>query len=272
MRVSLADFRLRTQIFAVGAIAAAGFAAILALALWNSSKQAVHDHMTRLGAQIALEAARAGQDFLQLRRHEKDFLLRLDEKYLKLHNAAGKAASERIEAVKAMALQINDESLIEALRTLDAPFGDYSRNFNHLVDLRLALGVNGASGLEAEMGNAASELEKKFDSFEQHVFALDVQRLRRAEKDYILHRSETDAKLLGVVSGRLITAIGKEDLPLADKFAFKGLVEAYVRAFDNWSKLAREFTQTQKDTSASYARLEPFIQAATERAELCRSR
>lgn len=268
MRHFVGHFRLRTQIFAVGAIAAVGFLTILGLALWNSSTQAVNDHMTRLGSQIALESARAGQDFLQLRRHEKDFLLRLDEKYLKLHNLSEKAARERMEAVKAMAVQINDARLIEALKTIDAPLDDYSRNFKRLVELRLALGVNGASGLEREMARAASELEKKFQSFDNQTFALDVQRLRRVEKDYLLYRSEADAKLLGEVSDRLITAIGAEDLPLADKFGFKGLVEAYVRAFGNWTKLAADFSQTQKGTSASYAKLEPFIQTATDRADV----
>lgn len=266
--IGLSKLSLRVQLFASGAVASIGFLSIFWLALWTLSEQAKLEGDRQRGEQIALMSARAGQDFLQFRRHEKDFLLRLDKKYLDMHGNVSVEVNKKLATILSDARRVGDKELINALNALDGPYAAYLSSFKKLAELRLALGVHGANGFEFEMKNVSSELEKKFTALDIPVLALDALRLRRLEKDFILYRAKEDQLLHGQISDRLMAAIDQEDVPLFEKIGIKALAEAYATAFNKWAKTADEFAETQKMTSEAYAKLEPLIIAASERADV----
>lgn len=264
----LSRLRLRTQIFTIGAIAALGFVSIFALTLWMSRDEAAFNDSAQLGSSIALESAKAGQQFLQLRRHEKDFLLRLEKRYIDAHSNVVELIDHKLQTLKSSAEQAQNRMLFDQIAALRAPFGQYVASFKKLAELRLVLGLQGTSGLEGEMRNAASELEKKFAGIGNLMLGFESVRLRKIEKDYILYGHAED--LASHAAGReaLIAAVDKEELPLFEKIGLKGLVAAYGRAFDHWAMKSNEFSAIQKKTSSDYANLEPLIQKLTESADV----
>lgn len=267
MKYFFSRFSLRVQLFASGVVAALGYFFILATVYVSSGQHEALAERRVLGENIALESARAGQDFLQLRRHEKDFLLRLDDKYLSLHSVSAKDAMSKLATIAKDAAQARDAGLAAAINALDQPFQEYLGNFKRLVELRRTLGVGGRTGLEFEMINAASALEAKLAIAGNPAFVLNEERLRRFEKDYILYRSSEDLsrhRRLRDQMGGMIDALG---LPQFEKIGLRGLLDAYGLAFDRWVMTAQGFAEAQKETSVAYARLEPLIVTAVRLAD-----
>ncbi len=126
-------------------------------------------------------------DVLQLRRHEKDFFLRLDEKYLKQFNQAIEATQSRAKVVEQRlnARNINTHLLIAFKSNLN----HYKTQFNDVVRLWKETGLNQKLGKRDRLRTAAHLLEESFSK--DSILMADVLMLRRHEKDFLL-RKNTD--------------------------------------------------------------------------------
>ncbi len=104
---------------------------------------------------------------LMLRRHEKDFLLRHQAKYLQRFEVEHARLNEQVESSPVVALQ--GDGIIAALT-------EYGRQFDALVTSWQRLGLTGQAGLRGEMSQAAAEIE-------QGMARLDTQFTKRLQAD-----------------------------------------------------------------------------------------
>jgi len=133
----------------------------------------------------AQETAHSGADLLKLRRHEKDFLSRLDIKYIEQFNQDQLALSERIGRVNTILGKYNDqhENQFEQLLVL---LDQYSTQFNLITDQSILIGLTMNDGLRGNISNAANDAEESILATGDEQLYRMLLTLRRNEKDFII--------------------------------------------------------------------------------------
>ena len=262
----LSRMRLSAQIFAIGLIAAIGFAAILGEAFWSANRQTEFDGLARNGNAIALNAAKLGNSLLQLRRNEKDFLLRSDSQYAESHQKNAQVAIAQIAELTQLAKQSGDPQLLSRIQAIQPLLDVYLAGFHDLVALRLEMGLTPETGLEGQMRNTVHDLEAKFAEVKDYELGNLLLMLRRHEKDFMLRRQESYRKEHAKVADTLKDRITQRDLPLMEKIGLKASIDAYEGNFQSWAITALKLAEVQKGVSEKYAQLEPIVIAATDRA------
>ena len=98
-------------------------------------------------------------ELLQLRRNEKDFLLRKDDKYAKTHAENTAAAVGMFDQLKLQLIPLDQSQLVGKIDTVQAGFGVYSKNFLAMADLAHRLGLTPDTGLEGTLRASVHEIE-----------------------------------------------------------------------------------------------------------------
>ncbi|WP_417362313.1 methyl-accepting chemotaxis protein [Gallaecimonas pentaromativorans] len=121
---------------------------------------------------------------LLLRRHEKDFLMRLDEKYAK---AFASEARDFTDATQRLAKLLNSDGVNDtSLSQLEKDIGNYEALFNRLVDQYRTVGLTPESGLYGSLRDAVHDAEAQVRASGRDDQLAGILQLRRHEKDFML--------------------------------------------------------------------------------------
>lgn len=150
---------------------------MLALLIYQSAQQ------TEL-AELRLKVAGLNNDVLALRRHEKDFLMRLELSYQDKYQQEFQQLSQHSELLKTGLQQagISTAPLDDFLHQTDL----YQQQFQQLVKLSTEVGLTPQSGLYGQLRTAAHQLEQQFKQVQNDGLLVSLLQLRRAEKDFML--------------------------------------------------------------------------------------
>lgn len=136
----------------------------------------------------AQETAHSKADLLKLRRHEKDFLARLDARYIEQFNDDQISLTDRINRVKEILHQYSNQhesSFDYVLEVLD----QYSTQFNVITDQSILIGLTMKDGLRGNINNAANVAEEKILATGDEQLYRMLLNLRRNEKDFIITKN-----------------------------------------------------------------------------------
>lgn len=124
------------------------------------------------------------KDVLLLRKHEKDFQLRKDTKYLDEFKQVQQLLNADIQRLE-QALTAQGLSTT-ALNDFNQSVSEYGRNFMAYANEAERVGLTPTSGLYGELRAAAHALENHFKAVQQPELLVTLLQLRRAEKDFML--------------------------------------------------------------------------------------
>ncbi|ELR64821.1 Methyl-accepting chemotaxis protein I (serine chemoreceptor protein) [Photobacterium marinum] len=136
----------------------------------------------------AQQTAQSKTDLLKLRRHEKDFLTRLDATYIKKFNQDQSTLTNRLNRVKDTLGKYNPQheaGFNHALAALD----QYSTQFNVITDQAILIGLNMDEGLRGNIANAANTAEEAILMTGDEQLYRMLLTLRRNEKDFIITKN-----------------------------------------------------------------------------------
>ena len=160
-------------------LAAAAFAmAILALMQWSNLR-------TLHSLQQTMEALDTSATVvLELRKHEKDFMMRSDLKYeaefFKAMDKLGNNLDRLSEGMREMGLDTGHiDPFRQALKT-------YGEAFKATVVAAKAVGLNPNSGLQGSLRKAVHEAQTALEAGRNNLLLKDLLMLRRDEKDFLL--------------------------------------------------------------------------------------
>ncbi|MGB3211178.1 MAG: methyl-accepting chemotaxis protein [Desulforhopalus sp.] len=185
---------------------------------------------------IANDAAEIENLMLQCRRNEKDFLLRLDKKYLETLEGNVAALSEKAQSIQTLAKQAGYMEMVDEAVLIKSKAEQYHAAFKGVVEAWEIKGLDYKSGLQGDFRKVVQNLEDDIEKFnlDDSYLSLLLQ-VRRGEKDYLLRGDDkyvqktlqSAEKLLaamknGGVEQDLIESIGQR-LDLY-KTGFKALV------------------------------------------------
>ncbi|OIQ39442.1 MAG: diguanylate cyclase [Roseobacter sp. MedPE-SW] len=207
-------------------------------------------------------------DFLLARRYEKDFLLRLDPKYIEKHAGAMQHLYEVEHTLEDEVAQIdglNDQ--IEPLLELMAAAKAYDQKFAELVESHRILGMDETDGLQGTLHKAAHHLENRLEETGHPELEVKVLMLEVHERDFMWHQ---DSKYLDRFNAQVEAFLAfppEYYANAAEQAEIIGIMEEYQHAFEAYVAEAQKEKELRKALSGYYAQAEPLLAAIHEAAE-----
>ncbi len=134
--------------------------------------------------EVRQDIADVEQGVLTLRRHEKDFLTRLDPSYLDKHASTASILNESLTKLRAdMQTQGMNVSGVDGLQQ---SVNDYVASFNSLATLRTDAGLTPKTGLYGSLRDAVHQVEESLKAGGDYELLYQMLMLRRHEKDFML--------------------------------------------------------------------------------------
>jgi methyl-accepting chemotaxis protein len=180
-------------------------------------------------SRIDLRISTIKSGMLSLRRDEKDFLMRLDVKYLQKFNDDFKPLIADVETLNTE-LNLQDVPATNAIK-LKEVLVDYKSKFTALVSLQQSIGLDPTSGLYGELRDAVHQVESKINELSNFQLLANMLMLRRHEKDFMLRE---DLKYLDKFDkdfAVFITNLNKADIASDSKSSISLLMQNYSKSF-----------------------------------------
>lgn len=274
--------KLRTRlILSIGSIVAGLGLAMILLAVVLSRTVGSYDRLLTHEQRFASAAMDAYIGILQARRAEKDFIIRMDERYVAGHAAALAKVRTHLTALQAIPLgslevvvpaegeNAERRSTVAALLSdIVQGTGVYETAFAEIVTASQTRGLTQDGGAQKAFREAAHKLEQALAGDGRDALQVKLLQVRRAEKDYMLrlrlegekYRDRTLASVETLRGGLVDLGDGRaaaETSLDAYKAAFQALVAA------DTAQLAAE-----NRLRAAIRSVEPLVDALHETAEV----
>ena len=177
-------------------------------------------------------AQRQESEMLLLRRHEKDFLARGDEKYASRFEDVAQRIIEQQSALDAMFIESGVE--VKAFSNLTTLFGDYRNKFVELVDAKKAMGLSHDQGLEGQLRSAVHDIETALKTLDQPAIMVTMLQLRRHEKDFMLRLDAKYIERFDTTISTLISQLQSAQISNREKQSLTNLAEVYRSKFSDY--------------------------------------
>jgi methyl-accepting chemotaxis protein len=251
------------QIQIVSVVALIGFIAIMATYLIVDGRRAdaqqSADEATR--SEILVQDTR--YRFLNARRREKDFLLRLQDKYIQEHAGVVAEVEEKLSALE----QGSGKALQEAVAQVRSGFADYVQAFSAVAQKWQAIGLTDELGLRGSLRQSVHAVEEQLTKLGQERLTTAMLALRRQEKDFLLRLDpkyvDQHAKAMGEFSGILAVAAITAD----DRAEIAKSMDAYATGFQAMAQERLAVIDSEKALSASFAKIDPVLEQLGEKAD-----
>ncbi|MCL1148433.1 methyl-accepting chemotaxis protein [Shewanella marinintestina] len=187
-------------------------------------------------SQIQTELAHTSQDIaelksqmLSLRKDEKDFLSRNDLQYVDKH-------AEHNNDVTALAGKLSNvfnkyDIPSDSLNLFNQSLASYNLAFSHVVELNQQIGLTPKSGLYGTLRSAVHQVESVITDYNNPLLMVHMLQLRRAEKDFMLRRSESYVVKFDKGLAQLIDDIKSSQLSVDTKQQVNKLLQQYNTDF-----------------------------------------
>jgi methyl-accepting chemotaxis protein len=179
----------------------------------------------------AADIGRAEIYLLQLRRNEKDFLSRKNEKYEKIFSENIDRLTSQLDLLEADFAEFNYE--LYQRKDINTVLSEYHQLFNQSVELQKKIGINERTGFYGELRQAVRNIERILDPNE-HQLHKQVLQLRRNEKDFMLRFEDKYAGKLQVNITIFLTYLENSDLSVSQQKKIIDLMTIYQDAFFNF--------------------------------------
>ncbi|NIY77392.1 HAMP domain-containing protein [Thalassospira sp. HF15] len=207
-----------------------------------------------LGNKLIADAV--SREFLNARRREKDFLLRMDEKYVSQHDSV-------VEDVNAGLEQLEQAPELEAfdaqLQEIATAFANYDAKFAVVVGLQREIGLNEEEGLLGRLRKSVHNVEEALKKYKADNLTVIMLMMRRHEKDFL---ARLDPKYVGRIDDRLAEfgpALAASSIPAAEQEKITNLMKSYVADFKALSEKILQRESELGFLSDYYAQAEPIL-------------
>jgi methyl-accepting chemotaxis protein len=256
------SLRISWQIAVVSLVALAGFVAVLAifmtLDVQRSSSQGRASHYTDLFA----AAQDLRYELLNARRREKDFLLRLQDKYIQQH---GEVVSRITEDLSRLQQLDSAGEYAESVRAIQAGMDGYVAAFARVAGDWQSIGLTDEDGLRGALRKSVHDAEEKLKSLTQESLTVTMLMLRRHEKDFLLR---LDPKYVDQHANRMkefLAQLHGSAIGESDRAAIGKLMSVYAADFGKVAATRLALVEDEKALSEAFARIDPVLAELTDK-------
>ncbi len=232
----------------------------------NSISNLIHFNSIKLKAQL-LES-----QILELRKHEKDFLLRQDLKYKEQLDANIAKIEGEVQEIKEFFLEENIDT--KNLDNFNTIVKSYQKTFSDLVETQKIIGLTPTNGLYGNLRQSVHQVQENAKNSKNFELLSKVYELRKEEKDFMLR---SDLKYVESFKTKIATLI--QSMPSSNELTLllKSYQDDFLSLVEKETKLGLksdvgiqgEMRKTIHDTEISIQALveeiDTFIDEATLR-------
>jgi methyl-accepting chemotaxis protein len=258
------QLRLSHKIISIAVVGVVGLLALGGLYLAGEASQEVSRSLDDRAQSLRAQQNQALVTLLKLRRTEKDFLLRKEEKYVQLHEALSKELADQIGQLRQRTANAGRDELNRQLGTIETGYQSYKNHFAALAAARIKLGLTEDQGLEGSLRNSVHEIEAALKGFDKPSLMVTMLMMRRHEKDFMLRSEDKTLEEMKARAAEFSKQVSASDIPTNAKTDLTGKLTAYQRDFFEWVGTAKTIAAEQKLVSESFAEIEPVIDAAEQ--------
>ncbi len=257
----LGKIRIGHQILLSVMIAGFGFVVIAANLFYMGQKVDTATNLARIGREVGMDATHFQEVMLQIRRTEKDFLLRADKAYAERALAQVEEAESALAGLRGKAAPLGNPQIVAAIADIEQPLAAYKAAFAKMAETRSAMGLKPDEGLEGDLRQKVHSLEKAFAELNDKDQTIRMLMLRRHEKDFMLRRDSAYLDKHARMMAEFSDAIASSSLDDTRKAQLAELANGYNASFKAWSDSAKKVQADQAIVSDAYAALEPLVAA-----------
>jgi len=181
---------------------------------------------------IEQHAANVKALMLQCRRWEKDFLIRLDKKYVDQH---AKAVAELIAEAKRIAElgeQAGEQHISDTASKIVSITEEYAASFRSIAAAWEAKGLDHNSGLQGTFRDAVHAVEDAAKVLQAEQLYIALLQLRRYEKGYLLRHNDKYIKRTHAALAALLDALKRSSVDKKHVASMEALLAGYRQSFD----------------------------------------
>lgn len=249
---------LSIALFSITIVALLGGVAFKSISLVENSTQESVDF-----SKLASQLHRINEDGLQMRQHEKDYLIHQSESYEKLYFVQVKNTLKDIRQLILNSHAKDHQQLVQ----IETGLIKHKIQFLKIVALRKTLGLTANKGAEGKLRNAVYKIEtllneiskKHFDTGDIDGVKVQMLLLRRYEKDFMLRGIKTDLKKFKAGISSFRNTLKYSQLASSDKTRISMDLRDYRQKFDNWSLIKVIYNDEVEQLNTIYTNFSPII-------------
>lgn len=216
--------------------------AVLAMSLMGNNKTVQQfSDLLEHEVEIVEHAQEINILLLQCRRHEKDFLLRKDMKYLERLNKTVTQLIEETNDIIKLAGH-DDEKIHQNATAILQQAEHYQKTFQEMVNQSNIIGLDNLSGLQGQLRELAHALTENIAEHQIDELYIAFLRMRRFEKEYARMPSERMQKkltssldLVSTIAQETKYDTGAKNIVLSELMKYRKAYQAYVTTEDDSS-------------------------------------
>jgi methyl-accepting chemotaxis protein len=258
MAFLIQNYTLRTQFLVLCLVMISGFLFMSAVISWGKSNLDMHLETAFEANDLSKNVMKMEIQFLNIRRAEKDFLLRKDEKYIQRHKEAVEKLTQLTKDLSVFEEKF--PAIVDEKEKFLTAFDDYVQAFNTVHETQVKIGLDEKSGLVGTLRKAVQGVEEIVKTQNQMALENLMLTMRRHEKDFLMRKDpkyledmkKRHEKFLAVLNASLIDGATKKtitDLMATYQADFSAAVSGILGMEESLSKL-----------SDAYAAAEPFME------------
>ena len=260
------NFRLRLshRIYSIAALGMGGLFVLGGLYLMGNASQKLARDENESARSLGDMQNKIFVGFLELRRAEKDFLLRKDEKYIQLHEQASKQVASDLGEMRRRTATSGRNDLNQKLDSIQAGYEGYQQHFAGLSGARIKLGLKEDLGLEGSLRTSVHEIETALKAFDAPALMVTMLMMRRHEKDFMLRGEAKSGDDMKKRATEFSSQVAEANMPATAKADLMQKLANYQRDFFAWMATAQLVATEQMAVSQSFAAMEPVIDSVAQ--------
>jgi methyl-accepting chemotaxis protein len=174
----LNNLTIKTKLLIISTISIVGLLATIMIKFSFSA------HQSEIN-QSLISIEKLNSQMLVLRRNEKDFMARNDEKYIRKFSENMSILTDELEKLELRSKAIGFDHM-EELNTLKTTFQQYDSTFTSIAQLKKEIGLTPKTGLYGALRNSVHAAETSIKELKDWELLAETLMLRRREKDFML--------------------------------------------------------------------------------------
>ena len=258
----LNNIRVNLQIGIIGALALIGFV-VVGVIYFTSTIEQEEIQATQLSESEGVRLVGVVKyGFLDARRREKDFLIRLNAKYAESHKSVVGKTLPYFEQLKTIHREPEDQKLIDGMK---AAFLTYDEQFEKVAAAWTRVGLTEKDGFRGALRKSVGEVETRLKDFDAPELTILMLMMRRHEKDFFARMDAKYLKRMDARNGEFAETLAASAIPAAAKADITAKMAAYQKGFKAVADIRLPLVAEVKMLSKLFAEVTPKLVALEEK-------
>ena len=251
--------RLTHKVMAIGVVGLIGLLAFGAIYQVGSSSQDASRTVAKSAREISDLNKQLSIEMLEVRRNEKNFQQRRDERYAKSHSELVVKIDRDFGRLEDLTKAASLGALTEKVKLAHDGFRKYAADFVNLVGAEIRLGLNETLGLSGALRSAVHDIETRLKEIDDPRLTSWMLMMRRNEKDFMLRRDQkyiAEIKKSAAEFSKALSAVAIAPPVMAEITA---KLATYQKEFAAWAETAQQTAAYDAGMMKTFRGFEPSM-------------